>query len=289
MPDRDIVTGRLKRDDPVSRVVGRSHPGTSARSPFMARIAWRPGSAPRPSSVGAWPDRESDALAGGRENRQAVGVIGDRWGVTDAEIARRYPCDELVPAPALEVWRGVTVHASPAKVWLWLRQIQLAPYSYDWVDNLGRRSPQFLRDVADPVRGEHFTTASGRRCGQVLAVEPGRHLTVRILGAVMSYVLVPEGDATRLLLKVVTGGGRWVAPLLSVGDLVMARRQLLNLKRLAEQPAPVPRSSRAGRRSGPPNSPTVARCRLTVRSPRTGRPLRETDHRAPNWNGLSTC
>ena len=33
-----------------------------------------------------------------------------------------------------------------------------------------------------------------------------------------------------------TGMARWLTPLLSVGDLVMARRQLLNLKALAERP-----------------------------------------------------
>jgi hypothetical protein len=61
------------------------------------------------------------------------------------------------------------------------------------------------------------------------------------MGAVMSYVLVPmdgaEGATTRFLLKVSSTHSRWVAPTLSVGDLVMARRQLLNLKRLAEQGA----------------------------------------------------
>jgi hypothetical protein len=53
----------------------------------------------------------------------------------------------------------------------------------------------------------------------------------------MSYVLVPAGSSTRLLLKVVTAQGRWVAPLLSLGDLVMSRRQLRNFARLAEQTA----------------------------------------------------
>jgi hypothetical protein len=38
----------------------------------------------------------------------------------------------------------------------------------------------------------------------------------------------------RLLLKVVMRTGRWAALGLSVGDLIMARRQLLNLKQLAE-------------------------------------------------------
>jgi len=37
------------------------------------------------------------------------------------------------------------------------------------------------------------------------------------------------------LLKVVMQTNRWVAIGLSIGDLVMARRQLLNLKQLAER------------------------------------------------------
>jgi hypothetical protein len=65
---------------------------------------------------------------------------------------------------------------------------------------------------------------------------PGEHLTGQIMGAVMSYVLVPEGPATRLLLKVVMARGRALAPLLAVGDLVMARRQLSNLAQLATDP-----------------------------------------------------
>ena len=79
-------------------------------------------------------------------------VLGDRWGVTDAEVARRYPCDDVVPAPVLQVWRGVTVRATPELVWPWVTQLRLAPYSYDWIDNLGRRSPQELQP-ADRTRG----------------------------------------------------------------------------------------------------------------------------------------
>jgi hypothetical protein len=56
------------------------------------------------------------------------------------------------------------------------------------------------------------------------------------MGALMSYVLVPQdNDAMRLLLKVVMQTNRWVARGLSAGDLITARRRLLNLKRLAEQ------------------------------------------------------
>jgi hypothetical protein len=36
-------------------------------------------------------------------------VIGDRWGVTDVEVARPYPCDDVVASPALVAWRGITI------------------------------------------------------------------------------------------------------------------------------------------------------------------------------------
>jgi hypothetical protein len=159
---------------------------------------------------------------------------GDRWGVTAAEVARRYPCDDLAPAPIAQAWRGVTVQASPERVWAWVVQLRLAPYSYDWIDNLGRRSPQHLLPVVPPRPGTPFTAAFGRPQGRVVSIEPGVQLTGRILGALMSYVLVPDGDATRLLLKVVLLRGRAIAPAVVLGDLVMARRQLLNLKRLAQ-------------------------------------------------------
>ncbi|MDQ6841498.1 MAG: polyketide cyclase [Actinomycetota bacterium] len=167
-------------------------------------------------------------------------MIGDRWGVTLAETELWYPCDDLVPDPILQAWRGVTVRAGPEHVWPWVAQIRLAPYSYDWIDNFGRRSPQDLRSLSEPVVGEPFTAAiGGRPFGRILATESGKHLTGTIMGAVMSYMLVPVDDGlrTRLLLKVVTAGGWRIAPLLAVGDLIMARRQLLNLATLAERTA----------------------------------------------------
>jgi hypothetical protein len=67
------------------------------------------------------------------------------------------------------------------------------------------------------------------------------------MGAYMSYVLVPaDRDGTRLLLKVVMRTSGLTALGLCVGDLIMSRRQLLNLKRLAE---------RHGRDGGGPSAP----------------------------------
>jgi hypothetical protein len=161
-------------------------------------------------------------------------VIGDRWGVTRAEMSLRYPCDDLVPNPAWQAWRGVTIHASPDTVWPWVAQIRLAPYSYDWIDNRGRHSPRELHGLPEPKIGEPFSATAGHPLGVIVAVEPGVHLTAKIMGVHMSYVLEGTGQTTRLLLKLAAPGGRVLGPLFAIGDLVMARKQLLNLKELAE-------------------------------------------------------
>ncbi|MGX1508812.1 hypothetical protein RKD44_000100 [Streptomyces collinus] len=163
-------------------------------------------------------------------------MIGDRWGVSDGETVVSYPCDDFVASPGLRAWRGVGVEAPAEAVWPWVAQVRLAPYSYDWIDNLGRRSPRELVGLPEPRVGERFTASGGRRLGRIVSVEPGKQLTGTIMGAFMSYVLVPQDhDRTRLLLKVVLQTSRWTAVGLSVGDLIMTRRQLLNLKLLAER------------------------------------------------------
>jgi hypothetical protein len=99
-------------------------------------------------------------------------VIGDRWGVSEDETRRRYPCDELVPDPVLQAWRGVEVVAPAAAVWPWVAQVRLAPYSYDWIDNRGRRSPRTLAGLPEPQAGEHFTGSAGGRRGRSSSSSP---------------------------------------------------------------------------------------------------------------------
>jgi len=165
-------------------------------------------------------------------------VLGDRWGVTADEMGRRYGCDEVAPGAEVQLWRGISIDAPAAVVWRWVRQVRqvrLAPYSYDVVDNFGRRSPRSLRDVADPRPGDRFTTVGGRfEVGRVISGEPGRELTAQIMGATMSYLIVPRSGGSRLLLKIVIPRRTWLSSILAVGDWPMARRQLMNFKRLAE-------------------------------------------------------
>lgn len=163
-------------------------------------------------------------------------MLADRWGVTNEEMRGSYACDQYADRPSLEAWRAVTIEAPTSVVWSWLIQVRLAPYSYDWIDNLGRRSPRNLLHLEDPQVGAPFSASAGRPLGRVVALEHEIHLTAQIMGATMTYQLTPvSGRRTRLVLKVVGEFPRLLAPALSLGDLVMARRQLLNLKRCAEQ------------------------------------------------------
>ncbi len=72
--------------------------------------------------------------------------------------------------------------------------------------------------------------------GRIVSVDPAKQLTGAIIGAFVSYVLVAqEHSVTRLLFKVVMQTTRWAALGLRIGDLIMAWRQLLNFKQLAER------------------------------------------------------
>lgn len=174
------------------------------------------------------------------------GVVGvcaaiDHWGTTPEERRRHYPCDDVVPDAGLTLFRAVSVDAPPAVVFRWLCQLKVAPYSYDLVDNWGRRSPRHLTpEVEQLVVGERvmvFTLASFTTDEQLTLVVKGH----RVFGDLaMSYVIHPEGpDQVRLIGKVAAmpapgllGAVMW--RVLPAGDLVMMRRQLLNLKGLAE-------------------------------------------------------
>ena len=70
--------------------------------------------------------------------------VSTRWGTTLEERAMAFPCERYLERFDAAYYRGVTVQARPGVVFRWLCQMRVAPYSYDWIDNLGRRSPRRL-------------------------------------------------------------------------------------------------------------------------------------------------
>jgi len=136
----------------------------------------------------------------------------------------------------------VDIDAPPGLVFRWLCQLRRAPYSYDWLDNGGRRSPRKLTAGLDHLEvGQRFMTIF-----RLISYEDGRSITLdsttALFGRVATtYQVIPTGSATsRLVVKLILVAPRglrgWVTGrILPVGDLIMMRKQLLTLKTLAER------------------------------------------------------
>lgn len=172
--------------------------------------------------------------------------ISRNWGTTKAERGLTFPCDSLISNPDAALYRGVTINAPAKIVFRWLCQMRVAPYSYDWIDNGGRRSPNELTPGLESL-------AIGQEIMRIFTLvdfERNRHITIRLKRAsrasrtfgdiAISYFLVPRApDSCRLVVKLIPKylPGVWgglMSALLPWGDLIMMRRQLLNFKQLAE-------------------------------------------------------
>jgi hypothetical protein len=158
---------------------------------------------------------------------------GANWGATASERTVVLPCDALRPPASVQADRAVSIDAAPSIVFAWLCQLRTAPYSYDILDNLGRRSPR-QRDpgLVHLEVGQRFMTLFALQ-----SFVDDEQITLRAKGVVVTYMVRPTGAGARLHARVWFAGPRLVARLLALGDLVMMRKQLLTLKSLAEREA----------------------------------------------------
>ena len=165
------------------------------------------------------------------------------WGTTEAERRATYPADRYLPNPDDVLYRAVDVDAPAAVTFRWVCQLRVAPYSYDWLDNFGRQSPRTLTPgLEDLALGQ-----TAMRFFELVDFAPGRQVTARTRPSafgvfVATYAVVPvDARRSRIVVKLLARYppllrtiGRWTMPF---GDWVMMRRQLLNLKALAEETA----------------------------------------------------
>jgi hypothetical protein len=167
----------------------------------------------------------------------------NEWGSTAEERAAEWPCDRLLPGADVALFRAVDVAAPVEVAFRWLCQLRVAPYSYDWLDNRGVRSPRTLTPGLDQLE-------VGQRMMIFDLVEftPGEEITLRARGnffgpLVITYrVYATSATTSRLAVKIVLRHRRdalgllWRA-VLPAGDLVMMRKQLRTLAHLAEADA----------------------------------------------------
>jgi hypothetical protein len=170
------------------------------------------------------------------------------WGADPASTGEGGRELARISATQQCAWRCVWVAAPATLTWVWLGQIRFGPYSYDWIDNRGRRSPDHLQDarplrVGDDVIVGRVVDVHGTDTCRVAEIRPGD--TARRLFDLRSMVYgadVADQNTTWLWGIVALPRRRSVAQrlgheALAWGDLVMMRRQLLTLKHLAQRDA----------------------------------------------------
>lgn len=176
--------------------------------------------------------------------------LSEFWGTEPAERKLEFPCDGLIAEPDQTLFRGVTIAAPPAVVFRWLCQLRAAPYSYDWIDNGGQRSPETLTpglenlSIGQDVMRIFILSSFEKDRHLTLQLKQNRRASATFGELAVSYLIVPSAaaSASRLLVKLTVKSrsgfyGKLMSVVLPWGDLIMMRRQLLNLKRLSEQTA----------------------------------------------------
>lgn len=187
------------------------------------------------------------------------------WGATAAERRRSLPGDELVPAPAVQSTRAVTIAAPAADVWSWLVQLGQGRggfYSYDWLENLAgcdllsadRIHPEWQNVRAGDFIRAMPATAMPEAGWRVARLDAGRALVLAGWGA---FVVEPLDAATTRLIARSRGGGRprLLTKLLNtltweIPHFIMERRMLLGIKQRAERAERAARAAEAARQSG---------------------------------------
>jgi len=169
------------------------------------------------------------------------------WGATPDEISGPVVGDEICDNAHVSVTRCITIPAPPHEVFPWIRQMgfgQAGWYSYDWIDNLGRKSAttinaewQFAesgsRVPGGPIDFEAVIVDAPRAF--VLRVRPGGRVSKR-MSFTLAYELRDNPSGTRLVTRMrartnAPGGALFDRLLLAPGDGIMVRKQLRTLAR----------------------------------------------------------
>ncbi len=167
-------------------------------------------------------------------------------GTTEQDRSLSFPCDAYVLAPRVACYRGIEVLAPREIVYRWLCQIRVAPYSYDWFDNFGRRSPRQLTPGLQRLAAGQPLLVMFR----IIEFEENEHITVVgetyewIAGQrlAMTYRVVPRTSSScRIVTKLVgcdapdTFLHRLRRECSPIGEFPLMHKQMRTIKQLAER------------------------------------------------------
>jgi len=148
-------------------------------------------------------------------------MIFQYWGATTDEINSSVVGDDLCADATLIATRSITIKAPPQDVFPWIRQMGFGRagwYSYDWLDNLGRKSATRVHEEWQEIK------SFGKQ-------SPKLHFT-------LAYELRDDPQGTRLVTRMRSHiklplGSLFERFILGPGDGIMLRRQLLTINKHA--------------------------------------------------------
>lgn len=170
-----------------------------------------------------------------------------RWGATDAEVKRSMPGDDLVGQPTFNATRAVSIKAPAANIYPWIVQMGMTRagwYSYDWLDNLARRSAEQILPEYQTIQIGSLVPLSpdGKQGMQVKDFSPNQWIVWVDKPGDTSWTwgIYPEGQNQTRLVTRVRVKYRWLSPslffnlMIEFCDLPMMRKCLLGIQRRAE-------------------------------------------------------
>ena len=171
----------------------------------------------------------------------------ESWGATPEEIASPVVGDNLCSDARVSATRCITISAPPHKVFPWIRQMGFGRagwYSYDWIDNLGKKSARQVQPEWQDIKsGSHVPAGPISFFASVVNESHEYVLSTSTNGFgkrmcfTLAYELRPDPSGTRLVTRmrarINVPGGRIIEKfLLAPGDGIMLRKQLLTLQRV---------------------------------------------------------
>ncbi|MBL7961246.1 hypothetical protein JNL27_13515 [bacterium] len=173
--------------------------------------------------------------------------IHTSWGMLLEEESLPFSCDAVAGTFDGVYFRGITIHAEPVVIFQWLTQMRVAPYSYDWINNLGRTSPRsILNDQPDLQIGQTMM-----HIFDVVQFNIPYDLTLRVKSRsfgqflfgdiLLSYRIISiNNNSSRLLVKIKRKFNRgplgfFMRYFLPWANLIMHRKQLMLFKELSEK------------------------------------------------------
>jgi len=146
-----------------------------------------------------------------------------------------------------ELLRCVEIKAGASDIFVWLKQLRIAPYSYDFVDNRCRKSPDYIIQNLPPLKtNTHFLLAF-----HIKEFEENSFIVARFCepinpplnfymsDMIIEYRIEEKATSTKLWCKIkghfnsdISSRGFFF--IFSVVNKIMMARQLRNIKKLSE-------------------------------------------------------